>query len=88
MKSLYSVFDRKAQAFTHPVLMIFEKDDLAFRAVKTAANSKQLGELIDRYPEDFELWRLGTFDEVQGDLAIEKQCICNFADFQEVAKNG
>lgn len=88
MKNLYSVYDRKAQAFTHPVIMIFEKDGLAHRALKAAANSQQLGDLIARYPEDFELWRLGTFDEVSGDVAIDKQCICNFADFQEVDKNG
>lgn len=87
MKGLYSIYDRKAQAYTQTSLFLFDNDGLAIRTVKMAAQAKQFGELIDRYPEDFELWRLGVFDNVSGDLSIDKQCICNFADFKEATEN-
>lgn len=87
MKFVYGIFDRKALAYTQPSLMLFDNDALAIRTVKIVLNNKGLGDLISRYPEDFELWKLGSFDPVSGDYSVDKVAIANLADLVEV-QNG
>lgn len=88
MKLCFAIYDRKAQGFTQPGIMLFENIALAKRSVQYAAQNKQLGQLVDRYPEDFELWQLCEFDELTGDVKADKGHICAIADLLEVKDNG
>lgn len=76
MKKIYSIKDTKG-AFLDPVLA--DNDALAVRNVKTAVNG-QKGSLLAMYPEDFELWCIGDFDETTGLIVPgELRCVvrCN-----------
>lgn len=72
MLKLYSIKDTKG-AFMVP--FVNQNDSLAVREVKTIVNG-QKGSPVTLYPEDFELWCIGTFDEVTGIVAPgEMTCI-------------
>lgn len=76
MKKVYSVKDTKG-AFMDP--MLADNDALAVRAIKTVVNN-QKGSLLATYPEDFELWYVGDFDEITGIITSgELRCVvrCN-----------
>lgn len=64
IKTLYSVFDQKAQVYGTPFSCINES--IALRSFAHAAND--LGTDIGVYPVDFTLYELGTFDEDTGIL--------------------
>lgn len=56
---LYSVYDRKAKVFCKPFTA--ENHEVAVRSFAFAANDKTTD--IGRYPEDFVLYHLGSFDD-------------------------
>ena len=76
MLKLYSIKDTKG-AFGAPFLA--QNDALAVRSVKTYING-QKGSPEALYPEDFELWCIGSFDDYTGILApAELVCVCRLA---------
>lgn len=80
---VYSIFDRKAQSYEMPTLMLFRNDELAKRAIGSALNAGQLGGLFGAYPEDFELYLLGEFDQNTGDFKQDKSYVCALVDLKE-----
>lgn len=66
---LYGIYDVKAQAFVGR-LMLLPADGAAARLFEDA-KSDQSSE-IGKYPDDFHLFRLGSFDEFTGELTPEK----------------
>lgn len=75
MKNLYSIKDTKG-GFYPP--QDAENDALAVRGLRSMVNSGK--GLIAQYPEDFELWYVGEFDEVTGIIKPgELRCVirCN-----------
>lgn len=61
MLKLYSIKDTKG-SFYEP--LVAQNDALAVRNVRGIVNSGK--GLLAQYPEDFELWYIGEFDEVTG----------------------
>jgi len=66
MKKLFTVYDEKAEAY----LSIFEARSSAeaVRSITAAANSQD--SLLGKYPNDFRLMELGSFDEKTGTMEV------------------
>lgn len=64
MLNIYCIKDTKA-GYMSPFYL--QNDDIAIRSFKKAANEVQSNAVND-FPEDKELWFLGTFDELTGKI--------------------
>lgn len=66
---IYSIFDLKAEEFSPP---FFQKNDrLAMRTVTESAQGPT--SMLQNYPDDFILYRLGDFDNETGVIIIEQK---------------
>lgn len=65
-RTYYAIKDNLAEAYMTPVL--FDNDNLAIRWFTGVVNSKEQNEIIYNNPEDFELWKLGEFDNQSGTI--------------------
>ena len=76
---LYSVKDTKlgsfAQAFNAP------NEAIAKRMVQSTVNAK--GNQINEYPEDFQLFKLGSYDDQTGELTSDVKFILNVIDLKK-----
>lgn len=80
MLKIYSIKDVKA-GFMNPIYL--QNDEIAIRSIKKAANDVQPNAVND-FPEDKELWYLGTFDEDTGLIsAIQPKFLVRVIDFIE-----
>lgn len=61
---LYSVYDKKTQVFSPP--MTFHNDEHAQRDLRNEITSK--GGMLAKYPEDYELYRVGSWNDYNGKL--------------------
>lgn len=75
---LYSIKDTKNK-FMKP----FEEvnDDCAIRTCKTLANDDRT--MIGMFPEDYELWRIGNFNEENAELTSDLEFICRAIDHKK-----
>lgn len=64
---VFSIYDNKAGAFASPFLQ--GNEEVALRGIKTVM-AERPQDMMSRYPEDFELFYLGTFDDHDGKLSI------------------
>lgn len=78
--TLYGIKDTKAMAFNQPFLMV--NDQVAIRSVKAVAADKQTE--LGKYPEDYELWSLGEYDDKTGIITSDIKHIVNIGDLVEV----
>lgn len=79
-----SIFDAQAAAFRIPFFM--HNEALACRAVMTALADKT--HEFSLHCEDFQLYRIGTFDDATGELVPETpKVIATFASLREQASN-
>ena len=69
LKILYSVYDKKSQTYAQPIAEI--NDGTAQRLVCDIL-SNQPSHPWAKYPEDFELVRVGTFNELHGQVSDEQ----------------
>lgn len=67
--NIYSVYDHKAAAFLPPFTS--KTTALAIRDFKAVANDPE--HQFGKYPEDYGLFRLGTFDEDTGAITSPDQ---------------
>jgi len=65
---LFAVYDNKAQAFATPFSM--QNRAMAIRAFKYAVNDKSTEP--GKYPEDYSLFILGTFDDADASIELIK----------------
>lgn len=63
-KQIFSVYDTAADMFLEPFFC--PSIDFALREFKRAVNDE--GHQFNRYPEDYTLFHIGTFDAKKGDL--------------------
>jgi hypothetical protein len=63
-KQIFAIRDSKAEMFNDPFLCNTHGE--AERSLKTAVNDKQSA--ISKYPEDFDLYHLGTYDTNSGKI--------------------
>ncbi|QXP08515.1 MAG: nonstructural protein [Arizlama microvirus] len=64
---IFSIYDTKAQSFHKPYYS--QNTQTAIREATEAA--KNPDSLLSRYPEDFNLFRLGVFDQHTGIITLE-----------------
>jgi hypothetical protein len=65
----YSIKDAKANTFGTPYFAI--NDQVAVRSFQQAASDPNT--TINKNPEDFNLYRIGSFDDASGEFNPEKQ---------------
>lgn len=63
----YAIRDNLSEMYMTPVL--FQNENVALRWFSGVVNSKEQNEVIYNNPADFELWKLGIYDNSTGDLA-------------------
>lgn len=75
--NLYSLYDSKAQSFG--AIVVFENDDVAIRVIgESIARAKDVPPA--KYPSDFSIMRLGTWDNDKGIISIGKECVCTMVE--------
>ena len=62
----YAIRDNLSEMYMTPVL--FQNENVALRWFSGVVNSKEQNEVIFNNPADFELWKLGIYDNNTGDL--------------------
>lgn len=68
--NIYTIFDDKAKIYNKPFYM--HNDAVALRALTDLADDPNTD--VHKHPEDFVLFKLGTFDDVSGKFdLIEKE---------------
>lgn len=67
MKKLYSIYDKAAGAFCAPFQML--TDAQALRAFESNLANPQTN--IHQFPEDYDLYFVGQFDDNSGELQYE-----------------
>lgn len=65
-QNMYAIYDKVAEVFNVPHFLI--NDELA---VRNAYDAYPQAENINRHPEDFAIYRLGTFDDSDGTVIAE-----------------
>ena len=75
-KKMYSILDRTVNTFFNPIHFVDDAD--AIRWFTTAVNNKnkQQASNIELYPEQFQLWSVGEFNDSSGQFTgTQKQLI-------------
>lgn len=65
-RDYFAIRDNLANAFMTPIL--FDNENMAIRWFTGVVNSKEQNEVIYNNPGDFELWKIGAYDNVTGNL--------------------
>lgn len=78
-KQVFSLHDEKANAYTQPFFM--DQKGQALRALDGIVNSPDSN--VNKYPQDFKLYKLGTFNDWDGVLTslATPELIANATDF-------
>lgn len=76
MTVVVSIKDVKALTFLAP--QTFANTDVAKRAVSQAISSP--GSVLHDYPEDFELYVIGSFDDTTGEIVKDFKFVCNLKE--------
>ncbi len=80
-KLVFSLHDEKANAYTQPFFL--NQVGEALRALDQIVNSPDTN--VNKYPEDFKLYQLGTFNDWDGTLTSlpTPQLVGNATDFKK-----
>lgn len=65
-RDYYAIRDNLANSFLTPVL--FDNENVALRWFTDVVNSKEENQVIYNNPGDFELWKLGAYDNITGNI--------------------
>lgn len=65
-RDYFAIRDNLANAFMTPVL--FDNENMAIRWFTGVVNSREQNEVIYNNPGDFELWKIGAYDNITGNL--------------------
>lgn len=66
MLNVYSFYDSAAKAYTQPFFL--HNDGLAIRAFQSNVNDESGNNNIANNPDQFTLYRIGQYDDVNGEL--------------------
>lgn len=67
IKHFYAIHDRIANKYTY----LFESENDATATRLFMNEQSNANSLLSQSPEDFKLWRVGTFDDANGEFANE-----------------
>lgn len=62
--NIYSIYDEKAEAYNTPQYLRHKGE--AIRMLQTTLDNKET--MISKYPKDYSLYCLGTFDDNKGEI--------------------
>lgn len=79
MKILCALKDRATEAFT-PVMTLHTQQE-AIRSLRQTLKDKNTP--VAQTPSDFELWRLGTYDDQTGEIKGNMEMIARCEDHME-----
>lgn len=65
---IVSVYDRAAQAFGRPVFV--QAVGAAVRSFQDEINREAPENEMNRHPDDFDLYEIGSFDDQTGELSV------------------
>lgn len=84
MKLVFAVYDRKAACYSAPFFDVAKGS--AMRNFKTEVNSGNSQSAVAAYPEDFDLYEFGEFDEVAGRFGLydKPELVCNGGSLRNV----
>lgn len=82
--NIYSIEDALV-GFMNP--FYYQNDEIAKRALQNTLVSDQPSPIKTNY-KDMNLYRLGTFDDVTGEITGDKEFIAKASDFVKEVKNG
>jgi hypothetical protein len=68
IQNVYTIKDAKTNAFANPFYSV--NDATAIRSFEQAAADPNT--TISQFPEDFSLYKLGTFSDESGEFTLEK----------------
>lgn len=80
--NLYSVRDIKMQKYGMPFVAL--NDDIAKRTL--ASTIKAGGTTISEFPEDFQLYKLGSYDDDTGELETNNEFLANATEFKAMSQ--
>lgn len=82
--NMYSIRDKKAGIFIGPFFVRHEIDAIR-RCLGAMSDSASL---LTQYPEDYDLWCLGKFNDENGDFQSEIKLITPFSVLSASLKKG
>lgn len=65
-KQYYAIKDNLAEVFLTPIL--FNNENVAIRWFSEVVNSKEENRTIYNNPGDYELWKIGVFNDQTGEI--------------------
>lgn len=65
---MFSLRDVKAETFGKPIAVA--SAGVLIRDIQTVVNDPKGDQLLSKYPRDFHLYRLGTFDDAKGTFEL------------------
>lgn len=68
---IFTVYDVKAKAYTPPFFI--HTQDMAVRGFADAINDQQ--HAFGKHPEDYTLYKLGTFNDTSAHFNLEKEAV-------------
>lgn len=83
MMTIYSILDRRTHSYSAP--LVFPNDEVCKRSlVDSMSNS-----LVKRFPDDFSVYKIGTFDDQQDGLkqpltACDPDIVFEFSEVFEI----
>ena len=84
-RKVFSVFDSVAKVYGMPFVFVHEGE--AMRWLNDMVRDDR--SLLSKHPEDYKLYRLGTFDDIAGKFNIqEPEFLCNAVDFVPASQKG
>ena len=83
---VFSIFDKSAHVFGG--LMLSNNEALMKRQVKSVLAAKGFGKEIDTYPDDFELWQIGDFNEETGVISSDPCFLVGIDSLKAEINNG
>lgn len=75
--TFFSVYDEKAQAFLPPFTL--PRPGIAIRTFTDCVNDPT--HAFGKHPSDYTLFRLGTFNDENGKITMEKSAIANGIEY-------
>lgn len=76
-----AVRDTRVEVFGNPFFS--RAPGQAMRDFMTRINTREEGNALNTNPEDFELWKLGTFDDETGEIQTEPERLMRGIDARQ-----
>lgn len=83
----YSIFDKKANSFDTLIQLDSDNREAAIRWFSMIMSRDDLvktNPILARYPDDFDLYYVGCFDQESGEFFGKREYVCNAGELTKV----